>query len=95
MSINSKFRSKRTRRRRKSRDSESCKRRLPIGKLRSMPSELRELSRRVKDKPERGRDSSTKNARESSLTLKLPDKPSSPRNKRVLLNKPESKEKTT
>ena len=88
-------RSKKTRRRRKSRGSESCRRRLLIDRLRSMHSEPREPSKKEKDRPERGRDLSTKNAKESSLTLKLLDKPNLLRNKRVWLNKLVSKEKTT
>jgi len=49
-----------TRKKEKSRDSESYRRRLLIDKLRSMPSEPRELSRRERDRPESVKDSSTR-----------------------------------
>jgi hypothetical protein len=48
------------RRREKSRDSESSRRKLLIDRLRSMLSELRELSRRVRDKLGREKDLNTK-----------------------------------
>lgn len=49
-----------TKRKEKSKDSESYRRRQQTDKLRSMPSEPRELSRRVRDKPESVKDSSTR-----------------------------------
>jgi hypothetical protein len=48
------------RRREKSRDSESFRRRLLIDKQKLMPLEPREHSRRARDMPEKERDSSTK-----------------------------------
>jgi hypothetical protein len=82
------------RRKRKSRDSESSKRRLPIDKLKLMPSELREPLKRVKEMLESVRDLNTKKDRESSLTLKSPDKHNLPKSRSLLLNKPVLKEKT-
>jgi hypothetical protein len=48
------------RRRRKSRDSESYRRRQLIDRPRLMHSEPRELSKKVRDKPEKERDSKMK-----------------------------------
>ena len=54
-------------RREKSKDSVNSKRRPPIDKLKSMPSELREHSRKVKGKPEKEKDLNNKRERESKL----------------------------
>ena len=51
--------------------------------------------RKVRDKPEKERDSSNRREKESRLISKLPDKDNSPRNKQTSPNKPESKERTT
>ena len=83
------------RRRKRYRDSESSKRRLPTDRLRLMLLERREPSRKVRDRPERGRDSSTRNARESLPILKSLDRLSLLRSKSPLPSKPESRERTT
>ena len=67
----------------KSRDSESYRRRLLIDRLKLMPSEPRELSRRVRDKPEKEKDLSIKRDREFRPTSRLPDRSSSPKSSRV------------
>jgi len=92
-----KWRHKESRRRRKekSRDLENFKKRLPIDKLKLMLLELRELSRKVKDRLEKERDWSNKREKEFKLISKLQDKDNSQRSKEILQNKPELKERTT
>lgn len=85
----------RTKKRRKSKDFVSSKRKLPIDKLRLMLLGPRELSRKVRDKPENAKDSSTKRDKESKLILRLPDKSSSLKNKPVLPSKLELRGKIT
>jgi len=60
-----------------------------------MPLEPREHSRRVRGKPEKERDWNNKREKESKLILKLLDRDNSLRSNQTLLNKPESREKTT
>jgi len=60
MRLNSRLRELRMKRKEKSRDSENCKKRQLIDKLKLMHSEQREHLRRVKDKLERGKDLSIK-----------------------------------
>jgi hypothetical protein len=48
------------RKKEKSKDLESSKRKLPIDKLKSTPSEPRELLKKERDKPEKEKDSSIK-----------------------------------
>ncbi len=59
------------------------------------PSEPREPSKKVRDRPEKEKDLSTKRDSESRLTLRLLDKFSSKRNSQVSLNRLESRERTT
>jgi len=82
-------------RKEKSKDSGNFKKRLLIDKLKLMHSEQREHSKKAKDKPEKERDWNNKRGKEFKLTSKLLDKDNSLRNKPVLQNKLESKEKTT
>jgi len=57
--------------------------------------ELKELSKRVKDKQEKEKDSSNKKEKESQLNSKLLDKDNFPKNNLVLLNRLELKERIT
>ena len=56
MKLNVKPKESRRRKKEKSKDSENFKKRLLIDKLKLMPSEPRELSKKVRDKPEKERD---------------------------------------
>lgn len=85
----------RMKKRRKSKDSVSSKKKLPIDKLKLMLLGPRELSRKAKDKPENVKDSSTKRDKEFKLILRLPDRSNSLRNKPVLPSKLELRGKIT
>ena len=52
-------------------------------------------SKKVRDKPEKEKDSNNKRDKESKLNWSLPDKSNLLRNKQVLVNKLELKERTT
>lgn len=56
-----------TRRKEKSKDSESFRKKLPIDRLKLMLSELKELLKKVKDKPEKEKDSNIKRNKEFKL----------------------------
>jgi len=60
-----------------------------------MHLEPRELSKKVRDKPEKERDWNKQREKESRLISKLLDKDNSLRSKQTLLIKPELRERTT
>jgi hypothetical protein len=95
MKLNVKLRESRMRKKEKSKDSENYKKRLLIDKLKLMPSAPKELSKKVKDKPEKERDLNNKRGREFKLIWKLLDKDNFLKSKLVLLNKLELKERIT
>ena len=85
----------RMKKRRKSKDFVSSKKKLLIDKLKLMLLGPRELSRKAKDKPENVKDSSTKRDKEFKLILRLPDRSNSLRNKPVSPSKLELRGKIT
>ena len=93
--LNLRHRESRRKKKEKFRDSENSRRRQPIDKLKSMPSEPKELLKRERDRLENVKDLSNKRDSVSLLTLKLLGKSNLLRSNRVLLNRPELKEKTT
>jgi hypothetical protein len=93
--LNLRLRESRRKKKEKFRDSESSRRRQPIDKLKSMPSEPKELLKREKDRLENVKDLSSRRDSVSLLILKLLGKSNLLRSNRVLLNRPELKEKTT
>jgi len=93
--LNLRLRESRRKKKEKFRDSESSRRRQPIDKLKSMPSEPKELLKREKDRLENVKDLSNRRDSVSLLILKLLGKSNLLRSNRVLLNRPELKEKTT
>jgi hypothetical protein len=95
MRLNLKPRESKTRRKKKFKDLESSKRRLPIDNLKSMPSEPREPSKKVRDKLGREKDSSIRRGRESKLILRLLEMCSSKRNRVLWPSKLELRERTT
>ena len=95
MKPNAKLKESKRKRKEKSKDSVNSKRRLPIDKLKLMPSELREPSRKVKDKPEKEKDLNNKREKEFKPILRSLDKDNSLRSSQVWQNKQESNERTT
>jgi len=93
--LNLRLRESRRKKKEKFRDSESSRRRQPIDKLKSMPSERKEFLKREKDRLENVKDLSNRRDSVSLLILKLLGKSNLLRSNRVLLNRPELKEKTT
>ena len=83
MKLNAKLKESKRKRREKFKDSVNSKRRLPIDKLKSMPSELREHSRKVKDKPEKEKDLNNKREKESKPTSRLLDNANSLKSNQV------------
>ena len=71
----------RMKRKKKSKSSERCKRKLLIDKPKSMLSEPRELMRRKRDKPDSEKSSSTRRDNASLLILRRLDKDNSKRSR--------------
>lgn len=82
-------------RKEKSKDWESFKKKLLIDKQKLMPWEPRELSKKVRDKPEKERDLNKPRDKEFKLISKSPDKDNSQKNNQVLVNKLELRERIT
>ena len=82
------------RKKRKSKGSENYKKKPPTDKPKSTPCEQKELSKKARDKHVSVKDSSTRRDRESLLILKLLDRLSSSKSRRVWLNRRGLREKT-
>jgi len=92
---NKSIKGRKKRKREKFRDSENCRRRLLIDKLKLMLLELREPSRRVRDKHVKEKSLSKQRDKEFKPISRRPDRSNSKRKLLLWLNKLESRERTT
>ena len=83
------------RKKEKSKDSESSKRKLLIDKLKLMPLELRDHLKRVRETPEKEKSSRPQRDKEFRLIWRSLDKSNSKRKLLLWLNRQELKERTT